>query len=242
MAKIKTFVIHLERATGRRAQVAHLLKTTPYHAEILPAVDGAKLSAAEQGAAYSKTPLHTPSYPFALNASEIGCFMSHRAAWQKILDDNLDAALVLEDDVQIDFDAFKPALALAEAQIDILGFIQFQVRDVKGAADLIKEDANMRLVAPAVTPLRTSAQLVSAKAAAHLLECTTPFDRPVDTFLQMDWVTGIKLACAVPSGVSDRTAQTGGSTIPKSTPVYLKLMREIRRARYRHAVRRASLR
>ena len=40
---MKTFVIHLERATARRAQVDRLLSEAPYPATVLSAVDGSTL-------------------------------------------------------------------------------------------------------------------------------------------------------------------------------------------------------
>jgi glycosyl transferase family 25 len=236
MAKLKSFVIHLPRATARRAQVEHLLQTSPYDPEVLDAVEGSALSEAERNAVYSAQAIHKPRYPFPLNAGEIGCFLSHRLAWQKILDEGLDAALILEDDVQIERDVFEKALTLAEENIQDLGYIQFQVRPLKGDANVLAEGNGARVLSPNVTPLRTSAQLVSAKAAAHLLDLTARFDRPIDTTLQMHWVTGIPRACAVPSGVSDRTAETGGSTISKRQPMWQKIKREFLRASYRRAV------
>lgn len=242
MDQTKTFIIHLPRATARRPQVDHLLNASPYRAEVLDAVDGLALTKTQQTDCYSATPLHRPHYPFALNTGEIGCFLSHRAAWQRILDEDLDAALILEDDVQIEPAAFERSHTLAAAHIAQLGYIQFQVRQLKGGVKLLKEDEGSQIVAPEITPLRTSAQLVSHKAAQHLLDITKRFDRPIDTTLQMHWVTGIPLACVVPSGVSDRTAQTGGSTISRSQPIGQKIKREFKRTLYRRAIRNFSTR
>ena len=92
---IETFVIHLARAEGRRAQVEKLLKGTPYPARVLGAVDGAQVSDAVRNAAVSNDPLFAPAYPFPIGPGEFGCFQSHRKAWQMILDEGLDAALIL---------------------------------------------------------------------------------------------------------------------------------------------------
>lgn len=242
MDQYQTLIIHLPRAIGRQDQVAHLSKATPYKTEVLDAVEGATLSDAERAEVYSGTMIHSPKYPFKLNSGEIGCFLSHRAAWQKIVDDGLSAALILEDDLQIDHEVFASSLKLAEAHVGNHGYIQFQVRPIKGAFRVLVKSGDRKLVAPMVTPLRTSAQLVSAKSAAHLLQITADFDRPIDTFLQMHWITGIPLVCVLPSGVSDRTAQTGGSTISNKVPLRQKLRREVKRALYRRAVRIKSTR
>lgn len=237
VGKSKSFIIHLPNAVGRKAQVDHLLAATPYEAEVLDAVEGPAMSDEELQAVYSNTPIHHPKYPFPLNAAEVGCFLSHRRAWQKIVDDGLEAALILEDDVQIEGRIFANALALAETHADAFGYIQFQVRPVKGAVRTLARTREAELVAPKVIPLRTSAQLVSAKAAAVLLESTSRFDRPIDSFLQMRWATSVPVVCAVPSGVSDRTAQTGGSSISRETTLGEKLKREILRFSYRSQIK-----
>lgn len=236
---IKTFVVHLARATTRRPLVDRLLQATPFDAEIFDAVEGASLSAAQHAAVYSQHPLFAPAYPFSLGAGEIGCFLSHRALWQTILDQDLDAALILEDDLAIG-PQFAQAVRLAADHIADLGVVQFQVRPIADPATVIAQHGGVQIIRPQVTPLRTSAQLVSQAAARHLLALTERFDRPVDTFLQMHWITGLPLACAVPSGVSDHTADAGGSTISRKTPLNQKLAREVKRYLYRRAVRRAS--
>ncbi len=86
---IETFVIHLARAEGRRAQVEKLLKGTPYPARVLNAVDGALVPETERNASISEKPLFAPAYPFPLSSGEYGCFQSHRRAWQMILDEGL---------------------------------------------------------------------------------------------------------------------------------------------------------
>ena len=65
--------------------------------------------------------LHAPHYPFALRPGEVGCFLSHRAVWAALLESNADAALVLEDDVELD-EGFQAALDLAQRNLDKIGY------------------------------------------------------------------------------------------------------------------------
>lgn len=236
MAEYKTFIVHLQRATGRKAQVQDLVSKAPYEAEIIDAVDGAKLSTAEVDACYRVKSFMQPSYPFKLNLGEIGCFLSHRKVWQQIVDQGLDGGLIFEDDVEIDPVQFAQALALAEKHVRELGYIQFQVREVTDTNTVFVQDGAVMIVQPIVTPLRTSAQFVSGAAAQELLELTERFDRPVDTTLQMYWQTGMQLSCVVPSGVTDRTQETGGSTLSKNTALHIKIKKEWQRFYYRRKV------
>lgn len=241
--KIEALIIHLARAAQRKPQVERLLAACPVPAHVLDAVDGRAMAQQDIDAVYSRKSLHAPSYPFEITAGEVGCFLSHRKAWQAIVDRGLDAGLIIEDDVEIDVNAFAPALELAKAHVGEMGYIQFQTRPVPGRAAPVASGGAALLVRPRVAPLRTSAQLVSRAQASYLLTLTERFDRPVDGFLQMSWVTSNALCCVVPSGVSDRTQETGGSTISVKPAVSVfsalpgKFMREIRRVCYRRAVR-----
>ena len=58
---IETFVIHLARAEGRRAQVEKLLTGTPYPARVLTAVDGALVPETQRHASSSEQPLVAPA-------------------------------------------------------------------------------------------------------------------------------------------------------------------------------------
>ena len=91
---IKTLVISLKDAYSRRDKVISSLVTTCLPWEFLDAVDGRKLSA------------HPPEYNpkkverllgFQLTPGEIGCFLSHKKAWQNCLNSN-QITLILEDD------------------------------------------------------------------------------------------------------------------------------------------------
>ena len=239
---IQAFIIHLGRAEARRHQVERIRAACPLPVQVIEAVDGRALSEAEIDAVRSRRSLHRPPYPFEMTVGEIGCFLSHRKCWKMIADRGLRAGLVIEDDVEIDREVFSRALALSAERIDQAGYIQFQVRAVKGAAETLASRDGASIVRPRVGMLRTSGQLVSAAHARHLLEITECLDRPVDTLLQMSWVTGVALSCAVPSGLSDRTAEAGGSTISVKSRKTLAqtLSREIKRFLYRSRIRARS--
>ena len=57
-----------------------------------------------------------PRYPFALTAAEVGAFLSHRAAWTRIVDEGLEFAFVFEDDAEVDKARFAALLDFAIAE------------------------------------------------------------------------------------------------------------------------------
>ncbi len=240
MDNYKSFIIHLKRSERRKAQVEDLITKSPFEAEVVDAIDGRLLSKSEIDECYVDKSFLRPSYPFGMNSGEIGCFLSHRAAWQKIVDQNLAAGLVFEDDVQIDPALFHASVKAAQQWSRDYGYIQFQVRGVPENLETLAKDGNVNLLQPVPTLLRCSAQLINRAAAIHLLKVTEKFDRPVDGVLQMHWVTGIRPVCVEPSGVSDRTQETGGSTLSIKTPALTKLSREWKRLVYRRKIVRYS--
>jgi len=233
---IEAFVLHLARASQRRGQVERIIAACPLKTHILDAVDGRLLDDASRAAVY-RPGLFKPRYPFELTPGEIGCFLSHRRAWQEIVSRKLDAGFIFEDDVEVDTPVFADALKLAEANVGTQPYIQFQVRPLDGAVKTIVAGPSVALMQPIVPPLRTSAQLVGHHAAKVLLAATEVFDRPVDGLLQMFWESGIAVTCAVPSGVSDRTRQTGGSTISRRKNLMQRIDWEYNRWAYRNAIR-----
>ncbi|WP_371227764.1 glycosyltransferase family 25 protein [Roseovarius sp. 2305UL8-3] len=245
--EVHAFVLHLTRASGRKANAHHLRDTFKAidgfdKVEIWPAVDGSALSSGDLSDIVGADLFH-PSYPFPLNNGEIGCFLSHRQIWAEMQMREANAALIIEDDAGIDLDHFTPALELAAQNIARLGYIQLQTRRTVSPAALIDSNGPCHLSVPRVAGLRTTAQMVSKEAAAHLLQLSEMIDRPVDTFVQSHWHTGLRPAMILPSGVNDVAADLDGSTIQKGgRSTFENLARTIYRARYRRGVNTLSRR
>lgn len=238
--KTRAYVLHLERATARRTNAQALLENCGLEGEIWPAVDGAKCPPEDLENAVGAG-CFDPLYPFPLKTGEVGCFLSHRQIWADMQQHKAEAALIIEDDAGLDFKGFATALALAKQHIEKLGYIQFQTRAPKGPVTPIGSTGDMALIVPQLGGLRTTAQLVSRAAAAHLLALSQPFDRPVDTFVQSHWHTGLRPAMIYPSGISEIADQLDGSTIQQSRKsLRERLSREWHRGRYRRAVARLS--
>jgi len=234
------FVITLERSIERRAHAEWIVSNGPIASELLVAVDGTALGN-DVVAEIHHRHIYTPRYPHSLSRGEIGCFLSHRRAWKAIIDRQLDAALILEDDVTFDPQLLKNALYYLENHTSPGDYIQFQVRDVAVFREDAIHDEHHWLVQPCPVMLRTTAQFVTHDAARRLLDATQHFDRPVDTFLQMTWVTGVTVKVIQPCVVREISNQIGGSTLSrKRRPWYERLRREIMRPIYRAQIRHQS--
>jgi GR25 family glycosyltransferase involved in LPS biosynthesis len=235
--KISAFVISLERAVERRPHAQWIIANVPIPCEALSAVDGSQLTVAERESVYQRN-LYRPRYPHELRRGEIGCFLSHRKAWQAIVDRRLDAGVILEDDVVFDVDAMASAIEFVSEALEDNDYVQLQVRDLVSREPIVAQGESYTLRKPTYVPLRTTAQIVTHGAATRLLKMTTPFDRPVDTFLQMTWLTGVPIKVLDPCVVREISQQIGGSTLGGSRkPWHERLRREFLRTWYRTQIR-----
>lgn len=238
--RVHAFVLHLARAEKRRANAHDLLERCGLAGEIWPAVDGSTLTSAELSSPV-RTHLFDPPYPFPLKSGEIGCFLSHRAIWAEVASRDIDAGMVFEDDATLNTDLFVQAYELARRNIHRCGYIQFQTRPLTGDGRQIDELRGLTLVEPVVAPVRATAQLISKGAAQTLLDGAQVFDRPVDTYVQSHWFTGLRPGVIYPAGVQAISDQLDGSTIQGGRyKLIQKLGREVSRFRYRRGISRLS--
>jgi len=229
-----SLIIHMSASTARRPNAEALLRVLP-DATLIEAVDG-RDPAQVTGVTVRNGDAHRPAYPFPLAPGEIGCFLSHRRCWRRILAEGWDHALIVEDDLAIAPDRLRAALALIEAHTTPDSYIRLPVKQRENPAQVLGETDGLRLILPRVIGLQTVAQVVGRGAAERLLKASETIDRPVDTFLQMHWVTGQRVHSLMGSGARELTAETGGSTIQKKTRANGKLAREFKRATYRAQV------
>ncbi len=237
--KIEAFVIHLERAAERRGQVEKIRAVLPVASHMLPAIDWKELSESEFSRHAGKR-LAKPHFPFRLQKSEIACFLSHRKAWAEIEARGLDAALILEDDIEIDPYVFSGAFELAKRHFDIGDFVRFPERLREAMDTQIAVNGSQVLFRSVQTGLGMLAQLVSVKCARQLLRHSATFDRPVDGFLQLRWLHGIDPMTVFPAGVREVSHALGGSTIAAPKSARDRLHAEIARPVYRFRLARLA--
>ncbi len=102
--QIPVFVISLERATDRRTDIRARLEAAGFQYTIVDAVDGQNLSNYNYRA-------DDRSHKFLrgrkVSNNEIGCYLSHYNLWQKMVTENIEVALIFEDDAKWDDDLVK---------------------------------------------------------------------------------------------------------------------------------------
>ncbi len=228
---MRSFIIHMSASTKRRPNAEQLRADLP-NAELFEAVNGRD---PDQIAGVELHPgnLHRPRYPFPLRPAEIGIFESHRRIWRKLVEDKIDLAIITEDDLRVDPAKIARALELLRPLATPDHYIRLPVKQRETPAQTIAGQDDMRLILPRVIGLQCVCQVVGRHAAKRLLDATDRIDRPVDTFLQMHWITGQPIHALLGTGNQEVAGEIGGSTIQTKPPLSDKLTREFKRAAYR---------
>ena len=179
----KTFVINLDSSKARWQTCQQQLENVPI--ERISAVDGRQLNNDELNRHFN-IQLNQRQYHKTLTAGEIACYMSHRKVWAKIVEENLDFALVLEDDFLLTGDLHE-LLSSVAAIAQPWHCIKLTEYPIKRKELSSKPLGKFHLVSYNKVPARTGAQLISQAGAKRLLLASEKFGRPVDIDLQYWW-------------------------------------------------------
>lgn len=99
---MKFFIINLEQDIEKRQKITALCESLGLNYEIIKAVYGKALSEDEIKNNVASVEIQLKYLRKPLNLGEIGCAMSHRLCYQKIIEQNLEDAIILEDDAVFD--------------------------------------------------------------------------------------------------------------------------------------------
>lgn len=236
-ARMSVYVINLDRSPQRWARISANLGAMGLDFERLAAVDAAQAPDAVVEAFYDEA-ANARHYFMPLKRGEVGCFLSHRKAWQALVDSGADMAVVLEDDVEFDAPPQPVLQALAQhldtAQPRMVKLFTRRAVQGRPVADVGRGHALLR---PVTTPLGTQAQMLNRAAAQALLAAFPRCHEPVDVALQRWWDTGVTIWVLCPNLVREVSAEVGGTTLGSraSAAWPAKLRREWRRPWFRLA-------
>ncbi len=170
---MRAFVINLARSHDRLAHITAELRRTGLQYEIVSAVDGRDLDLHDR-AVVDPALLAKNAFP----AGTAGCALSHLRTYHRILEDGLDAALVLEDDVTLPVDLAEVVEAVADhltgAEVALLNYGSPQKcrMSMKGSVSL----PSSRLLALPIdlTHLVNAAAYVITREACERMLATAP--------------------------------------------------------------------
>lgn len=220
-------LINLSESKGRLDRSQQELAKFNLVFERLEAVDGRKMTKAE----LDKLTLWDRSAFFKpLSPGEVGCYLSHIAAAEKIVRENWPYALVLEDDFRLTphfSDIISLVLRDAPKEFHI---IKLQ-GNMSGGEAIVNLSSDHKIIRHRSIPSQTVAQLWSLDGAKAFLNIARPLRRPVDVQLKHWWEGSLSIFHLSPPVVLDGDAQGTTSTI--GTRKLKGVLNWLRRSRYK---------
>jgi glycosyl transferase family 25 len=193
----QVFVISLERAVERREYMRSLVAELGFTATIISAVDGKNLRP-EQRARYNSERARR-IYGCEMSDNEIACYLSHLSIYSKMLEQRIDTALILEDDISCVGD-LKPiveqVLKLPKTSWQVVR-LQSSKTNVQNPTDdkrrgkPVAQVGEREIFRLQVSVLGGCAYLIRLGAAAAMLARSEHIDMPIDQTLDRYWENGI---------------------------------------------------
>ena len=175
---LQVLVISMQQSVGRREKASAELSKTNLVWRFLDAVDGRKLS------------YPIPEYPaskvkrllgFALTPNEIGCFLSHRAAWEACIAAQTPT-LVFEDDFLL-LPHFEHCVEQLISHLEDWQIVRLQAL-IESNDDKLKAFDQFDLMRNHADPLGATAYLIQPAAAMVLVAYSKEIYEPLDHFLE----------------------------------------------------------
>ena len=181
LADIPIFVINLERNRQRREFALQKLADLGLKGEIFPAVDGKTLDLNElkSKAVYDDAVAHD-KFSRSLSRGEIGCSLSHLRLYKKIVDEDIDTALILEDDAMFVDDVRKQLTGLLgrlPSDSDLVQLI-YECKDHSPIAPGL-----VRFHSRSCMPVASAGYLIRKSGARKMLAEGYPVRYPADSFI-----------------------------------------------------------
>ena len=209
MQNLQTIVISLLRSPQRREKAQSELSQTNLHWSFLDAVDGSKLQPPPPEYQSRKV---KRLLGFDLTPNEIGCFLSHKQAWQACLKSN-QPTLIFEDDFIL-LPHFEKTLQLLLMEFHDWQLIRLQAL-AKTEHDVIKMIGDISVVKNHEDPLGATAYIIKPEAAKILVEQAKYIYEPLDHFLEHEEKHGIEMLAIKPYPVDISKAQSTISDRPE---------------------------
>ncbi len=195
---IPVFVINMPKSEKRREIAAKRLKEANLDYHFIEAVDGKLLDFNHPHYDRNKRLRY---FGRDLLLAEIGCLLSHRKVYQKMVEDNVEKALIFEDDVVLkepNFKALLESIINSQTPWDVIRFI-VPKRSHKIVTQITPKYSLGRVYG---TQGGAFGYMMTLKAAKKMIEHTERFWFPIDTIHGRTWETGLDVKYLLPCPIT----------------------------------------
>jgi glycosyl transferase family 25 len=226
MIAIQALVISLPGSSDRQEKARLELAKTNLRWRFLDAIRGSALPTLPAEYQPKKVKL---LLGFELTSSELGCFLSHKKAWQACVDDNIPT-IILEDDFRL-LPHFEKSIAYLIKDYTDWGAVRLQgIHPVP--QDVVDSFSDIQLVRNKADPVGSSAYIIKPAQAKLLIEAAVDIYEPLDHFLEHQQVHHVDFLAIHPYPVDTTGVESTILDRPGRLPVkgVAKLKRSLARS------------
>ena len=186
---LPVFIVSLPEAQDRRARITEVFKDLGLNFEFIDAVDGRQFDVLNH-------PLYNASkrlrcFGKHMTGGDLGCILSHKKIYQRMVDENIARALIFEDDVILR-DAFLPTLKQIQSSnipFDAIRFFGSPKLERLKMRNVCKLSDTHHLVRHSGMPGGSHATLMTIAGARKMLRHMERTALPIDALLGRSWLT-----------------------------------------------------
>lgn len=198
MNNLPIFVISLSEAAVRQSYMREHLTAHGLDFTLIDAVDGRQFDVASHPA--HDTFRRRSFFGRDLKGGEVGCLLSHKKCFEKIVAEDISIALIFEDDVVLDenFTKILNAALQHKDSYDILRFIKKPKLLKKPHKNLFHLNDKHSICKTHGVPGGAYAYLITRTGAEKMLYQMEKNYLPVDTLMGQVWLTGARSYLVMP--------------------------------------------
>lgn len=185
------FIISLPEAEKRRTYIKNVLDKLGLSFEFIDAVDGRNFDVMSHP--LYNAPKRLRCFGKNLTGGDLGCILSHKKIYKRMVDNNISHALILEDDVLLR-DDFLPVLdkiLLSNISYDAIRFFGSPKLERLKMRPILPLDNTHMLTRHSGMPGGSHATLMTFSGAQKMLQHLNHIHLPIDAILGRSWVTKI---------------------------------------------------
>jgi len=196
---IHTFVISLPHEILRRKTIRKKMKEVCEKFEFFDAIDAKKTNLLQHKDYHGLR--RRLCYGKDLTPGELGCFLSHRAVLEKIVNNKISISLIFEDDVTLkqDFGIVIENLIKCTYPWEAVRFLGKPKITKIMQRKMIKIYKNFYLTRLATSPGGAYAYIISYSGAKKLLKSMGKISCPIDTIMGLPWRSGLEVLTIQPA-------------------------------------------
>ena len=194
---MKVFIVNLKESLDRRQYMIEEMKKTNLQYEFFDAVNGKGIKNIDK--IYDKETA-IKVYGRELKLGEIGCAMSHLLIYKKMLEENIDQALIFEDDIIIANDFNKVLSKILKLENN--GIILLGQSDKKLKTKIYFQSISYHHKLKKIfnSGYGTYGYIICKKAAEKIYAESFPIIRPIDQWGK--WWKSINISVVIPNIIS----------------------------------------